>query len=130
MHNTIENALETTDTADQASRTWLHAGLPNTRRDTTTQPQQGVGTSALFADWPDDRITELSELRDMLHEISGLNRGSDFLGKVQRSISLAEKLTRTNFAARRKSFCAFLQDQAFKSSANADLRQPVSGLQN
>lgn len=86
-------------------------------KDTTTQPQ-GVATSALFADWPDDRIAELSELRDMLHEISGLNRGSDFMGKVQRAITCAEKLTRTDFTARRKSFCAFLQEEAFRGSAN------------
>lgn len=96
------------------------------KRETIDTTERGLPLAAtpLFADWPDDRIAELSELRDMLHEISGLNRGSDFMGKVQRAISLAEKLTRTDFAARRKSFCAFLQDEAFKGSANEKAQQP------
>jgi hypothetical protein len=73
-------------------------------------PALAVG--ALLAVWPEDRRKELIDLRDMLHELRSLNNGSNFLGKVERAIEVADRLTRSDLAARRNSFYSFLENQA------------------
>ena len=43
-------------------------------------------------EWTDERAEELKVLRYLLAMMSGLNRGSDFLGKVQYCIETAQRL--------------------------------------
>ena len=75
-----------------------------------SSPALAVG--ALVAVWPEDRRQELIDLRDMLHELRSLNNGSNFLGKVERAIEVADRLTRSDLAAQRYSFYSFLETQA------------------
>lgn len=91
-----------------------HTETPNYRKtmSTKTETPQGVGTEDLVAVWPEDRRQELIDLRDMLHELRSLNNGSNFLGKVERAIEVADRLTRSDLAAQRYSFYSFLETQA------------------
>lgn len=112
--------------------TWNHNGTggENWRSETVEQAKLDAYESAKrqgFLDdmkqnhqpaWPLDRRQEFVELRDMLHRIASLNNGSNFLGKIQSAIAIAEKLTRTDFADRRLSFCDFLSGEATKMVEN------------
>ena len=64
--------------------------------------------------WEQDRREELSELVSMLHKLRCIDRGSNFIGKLQYCIDIAEKLTSSRIDITRKDFCSFLLEQATK----------------
>jgi hypothetical protein len=66
-----------------------------------------------------DRMEELEQLQDLLHTVSYLDQGSNFLGKTVESIAIAKTLCQTNLGIPRESFIRFL----FKV-ASEDKEQP------
>lgn len=64
--------------------------------------------------WTDDRTTELTELWDLLNEVSVINKGNCVLERLQKCISLAEKLKTSDIETGRMSFITFLNQQAIK----------------
>lgn len=64
--------------------------------------------------WDKERREQTGKLRALLWEIQGLNRGSDFLGKVQRCIDKADELLKTDFRQMRLSYMEFLIEEATK----------------
>jgi hypothetical protein len=64
--------------------------------------------------WDKERREQTGKLRALLWEIQGLNRGSDFLGKVQRCIDTADELLKTDFRKMRLSYMEFLIEEATK----------------
>lgn len=58
--------------------------------------------------WDESRCKELQMLDELLREVSALNRGSGFIQCVQRSIELAEKLSKFDANSGRPSFKQFL----------------------
>ena len=75
-------------------------------------PDKGVGRDALLAEWPEDRWTELVELRDMLGELRQINNGSGAIQRLLKCVEVAQKLTTTDYRGCRKSFLLFLEDRA------------------
>jgi hypothetical protein len=55
-----------------------------------------------------DRMEELEQLQDLLHTISYLNQGSNFLGNVMKSIAIAKTLCQTSINTQRENFMWFL----------------------
>jgi len=64
--------------------------------------------------WNKERLTQTDQLRTLLWELSSLNRGSDFLSKVQRCIDTAEELLKTDHVQPKKSYIHFLINEATK----------------
>jgi hypothetical protein len=64
--------------------------------------------------WDKERREQTDKLRSLLWELSSLNRGSDFLGKVQRCIEAADDLLKTDFNQLRLSYTEFLIEEATK----------------
>lgn len=61
--------------------------------------------------WNMRRARELEALRAMLYELSGLDRGSSFIGKTQRCIETARRLMNGNSRTMRVAFIDFLWQQ-------------------
>ncbi len=64
--------------------------------------------------WDKERLVQTDKLRTLLWELSSLNRGSDFLGKVQRCIDIAEELLKTDHVKPKESYMHFLIGEATK----------------
>lgn len=64
--------------------------------------------------WDKERLVQTDKLRTLLWELSSLNRGSDFLGKVQRCIDTAEELLKTDHVQPKESYMEFLIEEATK----------------
>ena len=64
--------------------------------------------------WDKERREQTDKLRTLLLELSSLNRGSDFLGKVQRCIDTAEELLKADYVQPKESYIHFLIDEATK----------------
>lgn len=62
--------------------------------------------------WPEDRRAELSELLMLLREASMIDSGSGALARIRRCEEIAERLMRDDAVVPRKSFAAWLADQA------------------
>ena len=58
--------------------------------------------------WNPDRVAELEGLRELLNNLKGLNKGSDFLGQVEDCIKKAEEFTKFDLNISRDSFIDFL----------------------
>jgi hypothetical protein len=65
--------------------------------------------------WDKERREQTDKLRSLLWELSSLNRGSDFLGKVQRCIESADELLKTDFRQLKLSYMEFLIEEATKN---------------
>lgn len=62
--------------------------------------------------WPMDRRKEMALLMDLLITASNLNSGSDFIGRLEDVMSLANKLNKSDINTARKSFVQFLVSEA------------------
>lgn len=62
--------------------------------------------------WPEDRRSELAELLTLLREASMIDSGSGALARIRRCEEIADRLMRDDAVTPRKSFAAWLADQA------------------
>ena len=64
--------------------------------------------------WTEERRIEMSKMQSMLYLIVGLNRGSNFLGKIEDIMNIAEELTHDDVPNCKMSFSTFIKDEALK----------------
>lgn len=62
--------------------------------------------------WTDERTEQLLDLRLLIAAVEALNRGSDFLGSVERCIQTAQRLNATDLESGKDSFIDFLMKLA------------------
>ena len=61
--------------------------------------------------WTLRRVRELLKFEDLLHKLSGIDRGSRFIKNLQQCIRLADRLNRTSFSENApSSFKTFVRD--------------------
>jgi thiaminase len=64
--------------------------------------------------WPRDRIHEIEQLQLLLNTVTTINHGSGAIERIQRCISIAERLQETCLKNARPSFTQFLISEAWK----------------
>ena len=64
--------------------------------------------------WDGSRIVELNKLRELLIEVTTINRGSHAIERIQKCEELAEDLWNSDLDSARPSFHQFLTDLAIK----------------
>ena len=58
--------------------------------------------------WTDERIEQLEMMEEMMIDLANINNGSGFMQKMERIISTAEDLTKSNIGKGERSFCGFV----------------------
>lgn len=72
--------------------------------------------------WPDDRLNELEQLRQLIREVRMINNGNHCLDRIARCIELAAKLDESSRRARRLSFMSFLESLAIGRDSTTPIK--------
>lgn len=67
--------------------------------------------------WTEDRWKQLEDLELLLRECEGINNSNLVIERLQRIISLAESLRKSDLRARQQSFINFLKGMAIEDAA-------------
>jgi hypothetical protein len=66
--------------------------------------------------WNDKRYSQLRDLETLIRDVSCINEGNNFVGRIEKCITLADELSRSDIVAGEHSFISFLNGLATDAS--------------